>query len=76
MIKDKKIKYLDIIIPIVSSLVISFILIQILKNYNNVFSGIGKVFKILSPFIIAFIIAYILNPLVKFLKEGLKLKEA
>ncbi|AJD32519.1 MULTISPECIES: AI-2E family transporter [Clostridium] len=74
MIKDKKIKYLDIIIPIVSSLVISFILIQILKNYNNVFSGIGKVFKILSPFIIAFIIAYILNPLVKFFERRFKIK--
>jgi len=74
LIKDKKIKYLDIIIPIVSSLVISFILIQILKNYNNVFSGIGKVFKILSPFIIAFIIAYILNPLVKFFERRFKIK--
>ncbi|ABS41655.1 AI-2E family transporter [Clostridium botulinum] len=74
MIKDKKFKYLDIIIPIVSSLVISFILIQILKNYGNVFSGIGKVFKILSPFIIAFIIAYILNPLVKFFERRFKIK--
>ncbi|ABS35200.1 AI-2E family transporter [Clostridium botulinum] len=74
MIKDKKIKYLDIIIPIVSSLVISFILIQIFKNYNNVFSGIGKVFKILSPFIIAFIIAYILNPLVKLFERRFKIK--
>ncbi|WP_338468703.1 AI-2E family transporter [Clostridium botulinum] len=74
MIKDKKIKYLDIIIPIVSSLVISFILIQIFKNYNNVFSGIGKVFKILSPFIIAFIIAYVLNPLVKLFERRFKIK--
>ncbi|MCR1933446.1 AI-2E family transporter [Clostridium tepidum] len=74
MFKDKKIKYLDIIIPIVFSLVISFVLIQILKNYNNVFLGIGKIFKILSPFIIAFIIAYVLNPLVKFFEGKFKIK--
>lgn len=74
MIKDKKTKYLDLIIPIVCSLVISFVLIQILKNYNNIFLGIGKVFKILSPFVIAFIIAYILNPLVKFFEKKFKIK--
>ncbi|RUT63044.1 AI-2E family transporter, partial [Clostridium botulinum] len=31
-------------------------------------------FKILSPFIIAFIIAYILNPLVKFFERRFKIK--
>ncbi|EJO5349417.1 AI-2E family transporter [Clostridium botulinum] len=76
MIKDKKFKYLDIIIPIVSSILISFIFIQILKNYDNIFWGIKKVFKILSPFIIAFIIAYILNPLVKFFERRFKIKRS
>lgn len=67
--KDK-IKYFDLIVAII----ISFICIELILNYKNILSIIGTAAKILSPFILAFIIAYILNPIMVFLEKKLSLK--
>nr|WP_246517409.1 AI-2E family transporter [Clostridium aciditolerans] len=67
--KDK-IKYFDLIVAII----ISFVGIELILNYKNILSIIGTAAKILSPFILAFIIAYMLNPIMVFLEKKLNLK--
>ncbi|WP_374118916.1 AI-2E family transporter [Clostridium sp. OS1-26] len=67
--KDK-IKYFDLIVAVI----ISFIGIELILNYKNILSIIGTAAKILSPFILAFIIAYMLNPIMVFLEKKLNLK--
>ncbi|WP_027634642.1 AI-2E family transporter [Clostridium hydrogeniformans] len=63
-------KYLDIIIAVV----IGYVLVKFIDNYSYFFQEISSVVKIVSPFIYAFIIAYILNPLMSFFERRLKLK--
>lgn len=67
--KDK-IKYFDLIV----ALIISFIGIELILNYKNILSIIDSAAKILSPFVLAFIIAYMLNPIMVFLEKKLNLK--
>lgn len=66
----KKIKYFDLIVAVV----LSFIAIELILNYKSIFFILGKSLKILTPFILAFIIAYILSPLMNLLEKRLKLK--
>lgn len=66
----EKIKYFDLIVAVV----LSFIIIQALLNYKSIFLLIGKAVNILYPFILAFIIAYVLNPIMSFFENKLKLK--
>lgn len=66
----EKIKYFDLIVAVI----LVFIIIEALLNYRTVFLLIGKAVNILYPFILAFIIAYILNPLMNCLEKKLKLK--
>ena len=66
--KDKRI-YLNIIITVV----ISYILIKFIDNYDYFFSIISLLLSLLTPFIIAFILAYILNPIVNLLEKKLRL---
>lgn len=66
----EKVKYLDLIIAVV----IAFIVIQLLLNYKTIFLIMGKAVNIVYPFILAFIIAYILSPLMNFLEKKLNLK--
>ncbi|OFI05856.1 AI-2 transport protein TqsA [Clostridium acetireducens DSM 10703] len=67
--KDK-IKYFDLILAVV----ISFILIKLINNYQIFLTSLNKIISIISPFIFAFIIAYILNPLMKCFEKRFKLK--
>lgn len=66
--KDKRI-YLNIIITVV----ISYILIKFIDNYDYFFSIISLLLSLLTPFVIAFILAYILNPIVNLLEKKLRL---
>jgi Predicted permease len=66
----EKIKYFDLIVAVI----LSFIIIQALLNYKSIFLLIGKAINVLYPFILAFIIAYVLNPMMNFLENNLKLK--
>ena len=67
--KDKK-KYFSIIITVV----ISYILIKCIDNYRYFFGVIRVLISLLTPFVIAFILAYIFNPIVVFLEKKLRFK--
>lgn len=58
---------------LVMVVIISYLAIKIIDNANNILSLVNKFTSILSPFIAAVIIAYILNPLMKFLQQKFKL---
>lgn len=66
----EKIKYFDLIVAVI----IAFICIQLILNYKSIIAIMGGAAKILTPFILAFIIAYILNPIMVFLEKRLNLK--
>ncbi|WP_125152057.1 AI-2E family transporter [Clostridium rectalis] len=70
--KNRILRYLDIVIAVI----IGFILIKLINNYNVFFSFVSKFFSIISPFIFAMIIAYILNPIMNFLERKFKLKRS
>lgn len=70
----KKIKYVDLVIALVSSIVLSFVIIQVIYNYNSIFDGVKKAMRVLNPFILSFVIAYFLNPIMMFFENKLKLK--
>lgn len=63
-------KYIDIIIGVI----VAYILIRVVDNYNYFFNIFGKAKAIVMPFIYAFIIAYVLNPLMNLFERKLKLK--
>lgn len=65
--KIKKHLYIVIII------LIGYIGIKLIDNYSIFFNIYEKAMKILTPFIIGAIIAYLLNPLVKLLEKKCKL---
>lgn len=67
--KDKKF-YLNIIITVV----ISYILIKFIDNYNYFFEVLNLLLSLLTPFVIAFILAYIFNPILNFLESKFKIK--
>lgn len=67
--KDKKV-YFNIILTVV----ISYILIKFIDNYNYFFDIVSLLLSLLTPFVIAFILAYILNPIVNILDKKFKLK--
>lgn len=69
-LKREKIKYFDLIVAVI----VSFVIIQGILNYKSIFLIIGKTVNIVSPFIMAFIIAYMLNPIMSYFENKFKLK--
>lgn len=69
LFKEDKINYFDII-KIVITIMIT---IKIIDNYELFFVLVRKIFSIVSPFIYAFVIAYVLNPIMKFFEREFKL---
>ena len=67
--RDKKV-YFNIILTVV----ISYILIKFIDNYNYFFDIVSLLLSLLTPFVIAFILAYILNPIVNILEKKFKIK--
>ncbi|WP_296647606.1 AI-2E family transporter [Romboutsia sp. 13368] len=67
--KEKKF-YLNIILTVV----VSYILIKFIDNYRYFFNIINLLFSLLTPFVIAFVIAYIFNPIIIFLEKNLRFK--
>ena len=67
--KEKKF-YLNIVLTVV----VSYILIKFIDNYQYFFDVINLLLSLLTPFVIAFILAYIFNPIVMFLEKKLKFK--
>ena len=70
MIFDKNIKYKDILI----FTLIAIIGYKLIDNYSYIFDFFKKIMSIISPFLYAFIFAYILNPIMKLFENKLKLK--
>lgn len=67
--KEKKV-YLNIVFTVV----VSYILIKFIDNYKYFFNIINLLLSLLTPFVIAFILAYIFNPLLVFLEKKLRFK--
>ena len=67
--KEKKF-YLNIVLTVV----VSYILIKFIDNYQYFFDVINLLLSLLTPFVIAFILAYIFNPIVMFLEKKLRFK--
>ena len=67
--KEKKF-YLNIVLTVV----VSYILIKFIDNYQYFFNVINLLLSLLTPFVIAFILAYIFNPIVVFLEKKLIFK--
>ena len=67
--KEKKF-YLNIVLTVV----VSYILIKFIDNYQYFFNVINLLLSLLTPFVIAFILAYIFNPIVVFLEKKLRFK--
>lgn len=67
--KDKKF-HLSVVITVV----ISYLLIKVIDSYEYFFGIFGLLLSLLTPFVIAFILAYIFNPIVSFLENKLNIK--
>ncbi len=68
-------KYRDLLISIIFAILVGLIGFKLVENYPYFFKIIEKLWSLLLPVIYGFIIAYILNPLVKFIKKKFKIKE-
>lgn len=67
--KDDNSKYLKIF----AIILVSYVAIKLIDNYESVFKGFNTIYNLLFPFILAFVIAYILNPIVKLFNKKFKL---
>ncbi|ELC8443825.1 AI-2E family transporter [Clostridium perfringens] len=70
---NKFFKNNQIYIKVVLVVIVSYLLIKLIDNVPSVMSGVHTVLTILSPFLLAFIIAYILNPIVNLFNKKFKL---
>ena len=71
----KNIKNKDILITIVLAILLGIVGYKLIENYNYFFSIIKKLWSLLLPVMYGFVIAYILNPLVKFIRKKFNVKE-
>lgn len=71
MFLNKNIKYRDILI----FALIGVVGYKIIDNYPVIFSFIGKLLSLSSPFIYAFVFAYAINPIMMLLQNKLKIKK-
>ncbi|MEF9992367.1 MAG: AI-2E family transporter [Romboutsia sp.] len=67
--KDKKLHW-----SIVFTIVVSYILIKFIDSYQYFFGVFRLLLSLLTPFVIAFVLAYIFTPLVNFLEVKLRFK--
>lgn len=70
----KQIKNKELIVALSISFIIGLIVWKLLDYFPLVINFINKLYNLLIPFIYAFIIAYILNPIVKLFNRRFKLK--
>ena len=69
--KDKWNKgYLKLGIVLTVSLCICTIFGEIIKNWRGIAGGIGTFFSALTPFIIGLVLAFLLNPIMVYLRRG------
>lgn len=70
---NKFFKNNQIYIKAILVVIVSYLSIKLIDNVPSVMSGAHTVLAILSPFLLAFIIAYILNPVVNLFNKKFKL---
>ena len=58
-------------LTIFSVIVAGLILFFILLRWRDIFTGIFSVLKIFTPFLVGFVIAYLLSPILKFMEENI-----
>lgn len=63
-------KYFTISIYIIAVLTISIIIIQTISNIPSIVKALDNFLFVIQPFIVAFFIAFIINPIVKTLSDG------
>lgn len=68
-------KYKDLLLTVSCAIVVGLIGYKLVENYPYFFNIIKKLWALLLPAVYGFIIAYILNPLVKYIKKKLGVKE-
>lgn len=71
---SKNRKYYTISIYVISVVVFSAIFIKILYNWGATVATVKHILGMVSPFLMGFLIAYMINPLVKLISEKLLLK--
>ncbi|WP_055069531.1 AI-2E family transporter [Clostridium massiliamazoniense] len=69
ILRGENIKYVKLFLVIV----IAYVAIKIINNLPTELGWLSDVYHLLTPFIIALVISYILNPCVKFFNHKLKL---
>lgn len=62
---SKNRNYYTISIYVIATVVICAILLKIIINWTSTVSAINQIISLLSPFLLGFFIAYILNPLIR-----------
>ena len=62
-------KYFLISVYTVATVAISALIIYFIFNFSHIASLIGKLFSILSPIFVGFVIAYLINPVVSIFEK-------
>ncbi|MGL4773834.1 MAG: AI-2E family transporter [Clostridium sp.] len=58
----------------IAFVVVAYLIIKVMDMYPSIFSGFRYIMSMLSPFIMAFIIAYMINPVVTYFEKKLGFK--
>ena len=72
----KDLKNRDLIIAISTSLIIVTVLWKLMGYFPEVLNFLGKLYGLLVPFLYAFVIAYVLNPIVKLFSNKFKINKS
>ena len=63
--------YLRIGVVLTLSLCISILFYQVVKGWRGIFNIFGTVFSALTPFIIGIVIAFLLSPIMMYIRKGI-----
>ncbi|MEG0134236.1 MAG: AI-2E family transporter, partial [Clostridium sp.] len=63
-------------IGLIGAVVIALLIYKVISNFDYIRTTLSDLISIVSPFIYAFIIAYLLNPIVNFFRNRLKIKSS
>lgn len=61
---------------VVFTLVVTYLIIKLIDNYKYFFGILQLIINMLTPFVIAFVLAYLFNPVIKLFEKKLKTKRS
>ncbi|WP_300277059.1 AI-2E family transporter [Peptacetobacter sp.] len=61
---------------VVFTLVVTYLIIKLIDNYKYFFGVLQFIINMLTPFVIAFVLAYLFNPVIKLFEKKLKTKRS